>query len=100
MVAAVASWLDAKVHGGKWLVRMEDLDPPREVKQVRQTTFCARWRDLDSHGTAPWCTRASVMKCIARLWMIWSSQALPLVARAPEKCWRMRTDWKCIPVLS
>ena len=32
MVAAVASWLDAKVHGGQWFLRMEDLDPPREVK--------------------------------------------------------------------
>lgn len=31
MLAAVASWCDARHHGGRWLVRMEDLDPPREV---------------------------------------------------------------------
>jgi glutamyl-Q tRNA(Asp) synthetase len=31
LVAAVGSWADARAQGGEWLVRMEDLDPPREV---------------------------------------------------------------------
>jgi len=31
LIAAVGSFLDARSRGGEWLVRMEDLDPPREV---------------------------------------------------------------------
>ncbi len=46
LVAAVGSYLDARQQGGEWLVRMEDIDTPRNVPGAAEKILAA----LESFG--------------------------------------------------
>jgi len=45
LIAALASFLDAKANSGKWLLRIEDIDPPREVTGAASSIL----KTLESH---------------------------------------------------
>lgn len=46
LTCALASFLDARAAGGRWLVRIEDLDPPREQAGAATDIL----RTLEQHG--------------------------------------------------
>jgi glutamyl-Q tRNA(Asp) synthetase len=46
LLAALGSYLDARAAGGQWLLRIEDIDPPREAPGAADS-IC---RSLEAHG--------------------------------------------------
>lgn len=46
LLAAVASYLDARSAGARWLLRIEDIDPPREMAGAAESIV----RTLDAYG--------------------------------------------------
>ncbi len=46
LVAALGSYLDARAQGGAWLVRMEDVDPPRVAARAADAIL----RSLEAYG--------------------------------------------------
>lgn len=52
LVAALASYLDARVHQGRWLVRIEDIDETRTVAGAADS-IVATLAALDMHSDGP-----------------------------------------------
>ena len=77
MVAALASWLDARAHNGQWLVRIEDVDTPRCVAGADQVIL-QQLSALGLHADAP-VTQRSVSTSSMR------TCHLPLCARASNQ---------------
>lgn len=58
LVAAMASYLDAKVHGGQWLVRVEDVDRDRNVEGADQHILASLQRcGMRWDGEVTWQTQ-------------------------------------------
>jgi glutamyl-Q tRNA(Asp) synthetase len=58
LVAAMASYLDARVHRGKWLVRIEDLDRDRNVAGADEHILASLQRcGMQWDGDVTWQTR-------------------------------------------
>ncbi len=79
LVAALASWLDARAQGGRWLIRIEDIDPPRcqpgaDQEILRQLAACGL------HSDAP---------------VVWQSQRHALYEKALQQLQAQKMAYPC-----
>ncbi|MBS0590766.1 MAG: tRNA glutamyl-Q(34) synthetase GluQRS [Proteobacteria bacterium] len=112
LVAAVGSWLRARSQNGAWLIRMEDLDPQREVpgaaddilatlaafgmesdepvvwQSLRKEAYDAAFARLREHVFPCWCSRSDL--AAANGLHRGACVAVADAARAPA--WRLRVD--------
>jgi glutamyl-Q tRNA(Asp) synthetase len=79
LIAALASWLDARHHQGRWLLRIEDLDPPRE-STAAPARIMAQLTQLGLHWDGE---------------PLWQSQRLPAYQQALETLISRQSVFPC-----
>ena len=79
LVAALASWLDARAHHGRWLLRFEDVDGPRSVPGVERLIL----QQLAAVGLLPDAPP------------LWQSQRGPFYAQALERLCAQGLAYAC-----
>jgi hypothetical protein len=76
LLAALASFLDARANQGKWLMRIEDLDPPREPAGSAELIL----QQLQDFGMMKFSIRARAWAPMKRLWASFKIKASPIPA--------------------
>jgi glutamyl/glutaminyl-tRNA synthetase len=89
LVAALASYLDARANGGAWLIRIEDIDEGRAVPGAADTILeQLAWLGMHSDGEIVWQSRRKALYQAARERLADTSTAAAATAgRSPIRAW-------------
>ena len=84
LVAALASYLDARAVGGRWLLRIEDLDPPREVAGA-QSAILSTLENYGFEWDGPVMRQSERHDAYAEVLQHWLSQGLAYACTCSRK---------------